>query len=322
MVVIFSEKDDQSTSLVLTWLIRYKVPFVRINKGVNLDQIRINISEGQTELLFDNGRKIDLNKVSGYWFRRGGFVFNNQKISSSIATESLRLEVESIQKRELKTMYGFLYSQLDKVKSIGSYSTAGVNKLEVLNYAQEVGLKIPETLITSKKTELLDFQKKNKEIITKAIYEVPILKEIEGHFFLYFTGLVKKEMIDSLPESFFPSLFQKCIEKKYELRTFFLNGKCKTMTIFSQEDQQTKLDFRYYNKKFPNRTVPFKLPKEIELKIKKLMKKIPLNCGSIDMILSKKLEFVFLEVNPVGQFGMTSYPNNFYLERDIAEYLA
>ena len=46
-----------------------------------------------------------------------------------------------------------------------------------------------------------------------------------------------------------------------------------------------------------------------------------LDCGSIDMILTPKNEYVFLEVNPIGQFGMTSYPCNFQLEKRIAEIL-
>jgi D-alanine-D-alanine ligase-like ATP-grasp enzyme len=51
------------------------------------------------------------------------------------------------------------------------------------------------------------------------------------------------------------------------------------------------------------------------------MNKLDLNCGSIDMIVTPKNEYVFLEVNPVGQFGMVSYPCNYNLEKKIAEYL-
>jgi hypothetical protein len=36
------------------------------------------------------------------------------------------------------------------------------------------------------------------------------------------------------------------------------------------------------------------------------------------MILTKDGRFVFLEANPIGQFGMTSKPCNFFLEREIA----
>jgi D-alanine-D-alanine ligase-like ATP-grasp enzyme len=43
-----------------------------------------------------------------------------------------------------------------------------------------------------------------------------------------------------------------------------------------------------------------------------------LDCGSIDLIYSTDEKYYFLEVNPVGQFGMVSYPCNYQLEKKIA----
>ncbi len=51
------------------------------------------------------------------------------------------------------------------------------------------------------------------------------------------------------------------------------------------------------------------------------MDNLGLDTGSIVLIKSKDDQWYFLEVNPVGQFGMVSYPCNYYLERKIAEYL-
>ena len=57
------------------------------------------------------------------------------------------------------------------------------------------------------------------------------------------------------------------------------------------------------------------------MKLLKLMKKLGLNFGSIDMIKAKNGEYYFLEVNPVGQFGMVSHPCNFSIEKHLAELL-
>jgi glutathione synthase/RimK-type ligase-like ATP-grasp enzyme len=43
--------------------------------------------------------------------------------------------------------------------------------------------------------------------------------------------------------------------------------------------------------------------------------------GSIDMIYSKQQEYIFLEVNPSGQFMGYSEACNYQLDRIIAEYL-
>lgn len=93
------------------------------------------------------------------------------------------------------------------------------------------------------------------------------------------------------------------------------------MAICSTFDKQTKEDFRRYNDKYPNRVIPYKLPSTIEKKLHLFMQEMKLNCGSIDMILDNSGDYYFLEVNPVGQFGMISYPCNYYLEREIANFL-
>ena len=83
------------------------------------------------------------------------------------------------------------------------------------------------------------------------------------------------------------------------------------MAIFSQADKQTSIDFRNYNYEKPTRRVPYKLPKKFEDKLREFMKLAYLNTGSIDIIRNEKNEYVFLEVNPVGQFGMVSKPCNY-----------
>lgn len=51
------------------------------------------------------------------------------------------------------------------------------------------------------------------------------------------------------------------------------------------------------------------------------MTKVEMNSGSIDMIVTLNNNYVFLEVNPVGQFWQVSYLCNYYLEKKIAHYL-
>ena len=63
------------------------------------------------------------------------------------------------------------------------------------------------------------------------------------------------------------------------------------------------------------------MPIEIENNLAELMKHLNLNSGSIDLIYGCDKKYYFLEVNPVGQFGMTSYPCNYYIEKKIANYL-
>ena len=67
--------------------------------------------------------------------------------------------------------------------------------------------------------------------------------------------------------------------------------------------------------------IPCILPDEIERKLHNLMEFIEFNTGSIDMIVTPANEYVFLEVNPVGQFAFVSDNCNYQLERKIANQL-
>jgi len=46
-----------------------------------------------------------------------------------------------------------------------------------------------------------------------------------------------------------------------------------------------------------------------------------LDFGSIDMIVSADNEYIFLEVNPKGQYGMVSHPCGYNLDYEIAKEL-
>ena len=48
---------------------------------------------------------------------------------------------------------------------------------------------------------------------------------------------------------------------------------------------------------------PYALPKAVESKILKFMDAFGLSYGAIDLVVTPKGEFVFLEINPNGQFG-------------------
>jgi glutathione synthase/RimK-type ligase-like ATP-grasp enzyme len=60
------------------------------------------------------------------------------------------------------------------------------------------------------------------------------------------------------------------------------------------------------------------LPNHIITKLASLMEKLNIDNGSIDFIYSGNNEYVLLEVNPVGQIGFLSIPNNYNIEEFIA----
>jgi ATP-GRASP peptide maturase of grasp-with-spasm system len=317
MVVILSSEDDQSTNDVIDWLNFYGKDFIRINPSDTIADIQINTSLGFRFSV--NGIIVDIANVSSFWYRRGTIKIETYQIQDDIFPFSNALNKHL--KIENNPINEFILNSLNQKNGLGDYYNTDANKFGVLLKAKDVGLSIPPTLVTTKKVELREFIIHEGQAITKTMGAMIMAYE-NGNSLTSYTKRITLEHLHDLGETFSPSLFQKEISKQYELRIFYLDGEFFSMAIFSQEDKQTAIDFRVYNHVKPNRTVPFELPKTIKEKLRKLMVNCNYSTGSIDMIYTIDKEFVFLEINPIGQYDMVSVPCNYYLNKRIAERLS
>ncbi len=311
---------DLSTNEVIDWIMFYKQNFIRVNKEDFIEVEEINLSNGKLISLVINitnrQQRIDLCKITSYWYRKGNFNFNFS-IPKTINCD-LNEELEEFLIAERFKMIDFIHLFLQEIDGIGCIYEDARNKLSHLLLASKFGLKVPDTIISSKKDNLNEFKQKNKKIITKAICEGLSFFDNDIKIFGYTTSI---NQLEHMPNVFFPTLCQNMIDKKYDVRIFYLNQKFYSTAILSQNDLQTQIDFRQYNLEKSNRILSFKLPESVSSKLLNFMNHINYKSGSIDMVYTKNKEFVFLEVNPVGQFAQVSYPCNYNIERKIAEYL-
>lgn len=319
MILILSAPDDHSTSSVIDWLIFMEKKFLRIsfNDEVQFKKVLITNNCFDCILLINNLIEIKVSEIQRFWYRRSNFNLFIRKLKEDVF---LKFPVDNHLRQEA-TIVLELFIEVIKKKSLNIPNDNYINKLNVLKKASEIGLKVPNTLVTSDKKEVIDFYfNNNRKIITKNISGGVFLKQ-DDYILTSFTKRVKEKMMNELLEKFNYTLFQEEVNKEFELRIFFIKNFFFASAIFSQADNKTKVDFRNYNFNKPNRTPPFKLPLEIEQKLNILMKKLKLTSGSIDMMFSKSQEYYFLEVNPIGQFSQVSRPCNYYLEKKIAEFL-
>ena len=319
MVLIISDSVDIATNNVIDWLLYYKIPFIRINSETKIKIKKIEFDKNfivEINDIFNKIHEVDLMQLKGVWYRRGIFRYwvNDYKFNKkNDFFEKINQNIDD----EFWTINGHTFSILsNNNNTINDFRNIHLNKMNVLQMAKKCGLRIPETFIFTNKTDLINILNKFN-LISKAINNAIGLSNNKFKTNA-FTSIINKEDISKISDTFFPTLFQKYIEKKYELRIFFLKGKFFPSAVFSQNDDQTKVDFRQYNFNKFNRTPPYILPKSIENKLLKLFNVLKLNSGSVDMIYSTDDKYYFLEINPVGQFHQVSYPCNYYLFREIA----
>lgn len=333
MICILSQSFiEGTTEVVLDWLRAWEVPHVRIN-ATDIARAHENsgavysINNGGVSVRLKlDGEEIDPSDIKVVWFRRWAYTAD-VSVPRLFAEQSYRSDSNvffacSHLFKELQGVTKFLLSMLSSSKWLGDPKNTAPNKLLVLKMAREAGLDVPDTLVTADVNELQRFIEKHSAVITKPITDM-LLCSFDDREFGTYTSVIDEEFATQHPQhAAFPSLYQEKLDKKYEIRTFYLDGECYSMAMFTQQKAATQADFRRYCYEDPNREVPYQLPASVEAAIRKLMEDLHLDTGSIDIVRTTDGRYVFLEVNPVGQFGMVSVPCNYHLERKVAKYLA
>lgn len=301
MILIISNNNERTTNKIIKWLLQMNKKFIRIHE----DEIFEIKTENKKIFLKSDRNTFFLDEINSVWYRRGRL--NIKRLSYT--NPSVNAHMNEVQ----HWLEDYVRATLESKKHINKESNSDVNKLLVLEKAKKVGLEIPEYFLADN-TDLVSLDK----TIVKTIGGNPILDNIDEDLngIMYTSTIQKREK-----GKFFTTFFQNKIDKEFEIRVFYLNGKCYSMAIFSQNDELTKTDFRKYNLEKPNRNIPYTLSIDIEEKIHLLMQTLDLNSGSLDFIKGKDGTFYFLEVNTIGQFLGVSHVCNYSLDQEIANYL-
>ncbi|MFT5823182.1 MAG: ATP-GRASP peptide maturase of grasp-with-spasm system [Crocinitomix sp.] len=321
MIYLISTPGALSAYEIQEWLRFYDCEYIRINKGDQIDDLKITVTTEVNSIEFTHlGKEVCIreNDNSRFMYRKG--MLTNPDIIEGTGNEisefnkNTRWNWENIRDFILNRFYNF--------KSLGSYHhELNNNKIENLRWAAMSGFNIPHGVICTSRKEVISMFNTYGEIITKDLrYPINIKLDKEGYATAG-TTMITEADLEGMPEKFSPSLVQQYIEKEFEIRIFFMNQELFPMAIFSQSDDQTKVDYRNYNWRKMNRNVPYKLDTETESNVLSFIEKSGLDTGSIDLIRTKTGAFYFLEVNPSGQFSWLSYYCNYEIEKRIANYL-
>jgi len=313
-VLIISTSNDNSTNNVIDWLTYRNKDFLRLNSEDIIDDVCIKISDFESDFEFTfKKKKYLLSEFNSFWYRRGIFKIK----SNSENRNELDKAIANYRSIQNLSLYNYFFKSIRSKTHINKYHDIFINKLDILLIAMKAGFQIPRSILTKNPNDL----SQKIKVITKSFTDHQFTFNNEGNS--YYAGAMTIKINDKiLSNEFNYSFFQEMVKKKFEIRLFFLHDKIFASAVFSQNDKKTIIDFRNYNNDKPNRVVPIKLPDSISVMIKTLMNSIDMNIASIDIIYDENKNYVFLEINPVGQFEQVSYPCNYYLEREIAKILA
>ncbi|MBK8245385.1 MAG: grasp-with-spasm system ATP-grasp peptide maturase [Saprospiraceae bacterium] len=318
MVLIISQNEDSIINPILRYLVYFKIKFIRITEDtkVCLEQIELNnlITDFRLSIYNPTLKKIiflNYSEIKFVWHRRGYF---NIERNFQFEEDYLRKYFQE----EYSYLNNFIKYKFSLIPHLNKQSDERINKLAVLDKAKVIGLLIPDTLISKNINCINDFIYLNESIITKAINSGAIYKNENMTIGCGTIKITTKDINENSESLSLLSLFQKNVIKKFDIRIFYINKQFFASAILSQKNPKTRIDFREYDSQTPNRIIPIQLPNEIVVKLSTLMHELNINSGSIDMIYSESNQFIFLEVNPVGQFEQVYIPCNYNIDIYIA----
>ncbi|WP_440977704.1 hypothetical protein [Sedimentibacter sp. LTW-03] len=182
------------------------------------------------------------------------------------------------------------------------------NKIYQLMYALSNDINIPNSFIGNNSESMKLFEKYKtiiKPITTGKIYRKT---ECEIYQTSYFNGFQEEILLT-------PIYLQEYIVKLYEVRITIVNETVFPIKIESENilDWRKGYDSNYYS--------VIDVPDYVLKKSIKMMEDFNLKFGAFDYIVNDKNEWVFLEVNPNGQWQWLEKELNLNISNEIVQYL-
>lgn len=165
--------------------------------------------------------------------------------------------------------------------------------------AVKVGFRTPETLFTNSPEEIRRFLARRQDIIYKPFAGGGW--QNENSRFLPYTAIVREgDLISDEVLRQTPGIFQELVSKKHELRVTVIGRHILAARVLSQETAKGKVDWRRSQDEL--QFEPTHIPSEMERACVALLEKLGLVFGCFDFIVTPEGDYVFLEVNEMGQF--------------------
>jgi glutathione synthase/RimK-type ligase-like ATP-grasp enzyme len=233
----------------------------------------------------EGGGQLDFSTIDAVWWRRP----QPFGLAASLTDQAHRRFAMS----EAATAFQGLYQSLDAfwVNDPGR-DAAAHHKPWQLALAQQIGLEIPVTLMTNDPAEARDFwQRHEGEVIYKMFRALPdAWRE---------TRRLKPEdaaLVDSVKLT--PIIFQRFVDAVADVRVTIVGNEIYAASADARQGEYP-VDFRFNgNLVWEKHT----LPPSVETALRSLMGLLDLEYGAIDLRLTPDGRYVFLEINPAGQF--------------------
>jgi glutathione synthase/RimK-type ligase-like ATP-grasp enzyme len=297
-ILIVSTKYDPHVDFLIPRLTERQIPFIRFNTEDFPLRSKVTIAfdkngSHQEILSLPNGPDTSGEDIISVWYRRPApFEF----------PEEFALAVRMFAEEETRDTARGLWELLDCLwVNHPEHIRRANSKLHQLNVAHQLGLDIPKTIVTNDPEEAKRFVGScHGGVVAKPLSRG--LVDEHDQPMAFYTSVVKPEQLDEIQRvQYTPAFFQEYVQKDVELRITVVGNQIFTAEIHSQQRDDTRHDWRRNALALEHKE--HQLPDEIREKCLALTKTLNLQFGAIDIILTPDGRYVFLEINPNGQWA-------------------
>ncbi|WP_158946026.1 MvdC/MvdD family ATP grasp protein [Granulicella sp. S190] len=299
MVLVISNREDEHADAICEELERRKHGFFRINTEEYPNNLSASVSLSAAALnmtLLIAGVSYDLSNVRSVVYRRP----LPPERSDDISEEDHKFVI-----KESEEFLGAIWRLLRErkwVNPIAANRTAGYKPFN-LREAANHGFLIPATVMSNDQSDILDFASRCPGKIIYKPFTFFAQESINGFSKAIYTNLTTLDRLSraGVALTAAPGIYQEYIDKKIELRITVIGNEVFACSIDSQKSMKSKIDWRHYD--FSEELYkPFCLPTRIETLARSYVHGLGLVFGCIDMIVTPDDRYVFLEINPNGQW--------------------
>lgn len=234
--------------------------------------------------------------VDVYWHRRRG---------EPIVDVPLVASDRAIAERESQRMVnGVMEALSDTTFAVNPMRAANhaEDKLAQLRLAQRLGMRLPETLISNAPDRVRRFVEAHERdgVIVKNF--APICWLSADGVALNFTARLTSGMLPDAPIlRLTPAIYQVQVPKAYEVRLTCMGAERVAVSLHSQQEAAARIDWRAVQPKRLG-VERIDIPADVAATCDAFLAAMNLRFGCFDFIVTPAGEWVFLEINQMGQF--------------------
>jgi glutathione synthase/RimK-type ligase-like ATP-grasp enzyme len=297
MILIVTNRGDLTADFGILEMQRRGVQYARFNTEdyPQHSTITVRFTSSGIDGWIDTAKgKVPLDEVGSVWFRRPVEPVPSPELEDPTARQFCHAESLALLEALWRTLDCFWVSKPDRIR-------AAESKLLQLSIASEVGLPIPRTLVTSDANEARLFFEECSETVYKPL-RLGRIEHPEGTSLIFTTVVTRAHAAELENVRYAPCLFQQHVPKAMDIRVTVFGDHLYATEIHSQVDPQSAVDWRRGGS-LALAYHPHTLPEGIKRMCMQLVERLDLSFGAIDLILTPQGDYVFLEINPNGQWA-------------------